>query len=980
MLSRYFIEVSRVLEHHGGTVEKFIGDAVMAVFGIPVVHEDDALRAVRAVTELRESLYALNEELRAEYGTELRFRTGINTGEVIAGDPSEGQSFATGHAVAVAQRLEAAASAGEILIGDPTYRLVREAVLVEPIEPLELKGKSEPVRAWRLLGVLTGAPAYARRSDAPMVGRDRELDRLRRSFEEASTTRECRVISVIGSAGIGKSRLVKELLTAVEVDAVVLTGHCLPYGKGITYWPLRDLVRRAAGEVTIEGIERLLHGEPEAEKVAARMAGAIGIAGSRSAPEETMWAVRRFLEHLARERPVVIAFDDLQWAEQTFLDLIEYLLGWIRDAPILIICMARPDLLESAPGWLAAVPNAASIVLEPLSEPEAETLLDVLSGETELSADLFARITEASEGNPLFVEQMLAMLTENGYASGDLPIPPTIHALLAARLDHLEAGERAVVERASVIGKEFWRGAINELTPPEEREAAGSLLMTLTRKEFIEPAISIFREEDGFRFRHILIRDAAYLQVPKQTRAALHERFAGWLEQTAGERASELDEIVGYHLEQAHGYRAELGLSGPGSAELAARAGERLAAAGRRAIVARGDIAAGAALLSRAVELLPDDHPERPALLTELGRAFMHTGDFASTDEVLTKALATAVATGDRRLELRTTIEREFLQSYTSPEGSALDDSHVADEVIPELEALGDDAGLARAWWLKSEADLNACRWGARAHGLERALEHARRSGVETEIAVITYQHTQALYFGPTPVTEAVALCERYLAENAENRLLEASVTGALGGLTAMQGDFDRARSLQARARAIYAELGLLFRLAFISSLLGADIEQFAGQPAEAVSILRRAYEDVERMGAMSPTATMAAFLADALSQDGQQEEADELARFSEEHAPENDIVTQVLWRTARARGLAEPESAEAERLARHAAALARETDYPDLKARSFTCLAQVLGPGEEQSSLYAASRETWEQKGNVSALARLPVGSAHPA
>jgi class 3 adenylate cyclase/tetratricopeptide (TPR) repeat protein len=982
MLSRYFIEVSRVLEHHGGTVEKFIGDAVMAVFGIPVVHEDDALRAVRAVTELRESLHALNEELLAEFGMELRVRTGINTGEVVAGDPGEGQAFATGSAVATAQRLEAAASPGEILIGDSTFRLVREAVLVEPLEPLQLKGKSQPVRAWRLLGVLSGAPAFARRLDSPMVGRDRELERLRTAFEEAVRTRECRVISVIGTAGIGKSRIVKELLSSIEDDASVLSGRCLPYGKGITYWPLRDLVRRAAGEVSREGIERILEGNPDADKIASRISGAIGIAGSKSAPEETMWAVRRLLEHLARDQPLVIAFDDLQWAEPTFLDLIEYLLGWIRDAPILIVCMARPDLLELHPGWLGTFASATAIVLDPLSEAEAEELLDLLSGETDLTADLFARITDAAEGNPLYVEQMLAMLTENGTGNGssshDLAIPPTIHALLAARLDRLESEERAVIERASVIGKEFWRGAISELTPEEERGSSGARLMTLSRKELIEPSVSIFPNEDGFRFRHILIRDAAYLGIPKETRAHLHERYAGWLERTTGERASELDEIIGYHLEQAHGYRTELGPSGP--AELATRAGERLAAAGRRAIVARGDVSAAATLIARAVDLLPPDHPDRAALLTELGSARMRTGDFAGADAALTKAHDSATATGDRRLELRTTIEREFFRSFTSPEGSALDDSHVADEVIPELEALGDDVGLAKAWWLKSEADVNACRWGARAHALERALEHARQSGVEAEIAVITSLHAQALYFGPTPVAEAVTRCEEYLAENAENRTLEASVTGILAGLSAMQGDFDRARSLQAGARAIYEDLGLRFRLAVTSSLLGADIEQLAGQLDEAVSILRDAFKTVQGMGAMSTTATMAAFLADALSQAGEHDPADDAARFSEEHAPSSDIVTQVLWRIARARALADRQTAVAEELARHAAALARDTDYPDLKARTLTCLAQVISPGEEQLSLLEEARAIYERKGNVAAVARLPIGSVHPA
>jgi len=978
MLSRYFIEVSRVLEHHGGTVEKFIGDAVMAVFGIPVVHEDDALRAVRAATELREALHGLNEELHSQFGMELRVRTGINTGEVIAGDPGQGQAFATGAAVALAQRLEAAASPGEILIGDTTFRLVREAVLVEPLEPLDLKGKSQPVRAWRLLGVLSGAPAYARRLDSPMVGRDEELERLRAAFEEASEERECRVINVVGAAGIGKSRLVKELLGTVEDNASILVGRCLPYGKGITYWPLRDIVRRAAGEVSRERIEMLLDDEPEAEKIAACVAGAIGIAGSTSAREDTMWAVRRLFEHLAQERPLVIAFDDLQWAEQTLLDLIEYLLGWIRDAPILIVCMARPDLLESTPGWLAGTPNAESIILEPLSEQEAETLLELLRGETELGSDLFTRITDAAEGNPLFVEQMLAMLTENGPASTDLAIPPTIHALLAARLDRLEPEERALVERASVIGKEFWRGPVVELTRTEEREASGPRLMTLMRKEFIEPAASIFPEEDGFRFRHILIRDAAYLGIPKETRAQLHERYAGWLEQTAGGRAGELDEIIGYHLEQSHQYREELAPAGPG--ELAARAGERLAAAGRRAMAARGDVSAAAELISRAVNLLPSDHPERPALLTELGSALMRTGDFAHAEGVLDQALEAAVAAGDQRLELRARLEREFCRSFTSPEGSALDDSSVADSTIPLLEELGDDTGLAKAWWLKSEPDVNAQRWGARAEALERALEHARRAGDRAEVGAMTFLHAQALYYGPTPVSEAIERCELNLAEHPGDRLLEASVGTVLAGLRAMQGEFDEARSGYAHAREIHEELGRRFRIATVASLIAADIEQLAGKTEKAAAILRWSYETVKAMDAMSPTATIAGFFSDALALDGQNAEAEEVSRFAEEHAPESDVVTQVLWRMARARAVADDDPRAAEGLARAALALARETDNPDLEASALVCVALVIDRGEEQSSLLAEARELYERKGNVAALARLPAPSPTPS
>jgi class 3 adenylate cyclase/tetratricopeptide (TPR) repeat protein len=981
MLSRYFIEVSRVLEHHGGTVEKFIGDAVMAVFGIPVVHEDDALRAVRAVTELRESLHELNEELGAKFGAELRVRTGINTGEVVAGDPSEGQAFATGDAVAVAQRLEAAASAGEILIGDTTLQLVREAVLVEPLEPLELKGKSRPVRAWRLLGVLSGAPAFARRLDSPMVGRDRELGRLRTAFEEAARTRECRVISVIGTAGIGKSRLVKELLGSVDDEASVLVGRCIPYGKGITYWPLRDLVRRAAGELSRERIEELLEGDPEAKKVAGRVAGAIGIAGSTSAPEETMWAVRRLLEHLARERPLVIAFDDLQWAEPTFLDLIEYLLGWIVDAPILIVCLARPELLEQHPGWLASSPSASAIVLDPLSEAEAEALLDLLSGEQELTADLFLRITGAAEGNPLYVEQMLAMLTEDG-ASGDITIPPTIHALLAARLDRLEPDERALIERASVIGKEFWRGAIAELTPVEEQESAGARLMTLTRKEFIEPAISIFPDEDGFRFRHILIRDAAYLGVPKETRAHLHERYAKWLERTTEPKSSELDEILGYHLEQAFQYRAELGPVGDKATELAARAGERLGRAGRRAMVGGGDVAAAESLMSRAVALLPDEQPLRRELLTELGSARMMTGDFAGAGEVLEEAVTSASAAGDARVESRALIEREFYKTFAGSEDATLTIPEVTAKAIPILEEAGDNLGLSRAWRLRSELDIRAARWGARADALDRALEHARQAEDQRETGFIVAMLAQSLYFGPTPVEEAIERCEQFLHDVSGDRALEAAIGSMLAGLHAMRGDFDQARELWAAADKLYEALHLSFRRA-ARSYIPASIETLAGDYDAAERELRWGYETLEQMGEMSLRITIAGFLAEALYKQERDDEAERVIEVIEKLAAADDLVPQVLGRSVRAKILAKRgELEDAEELGREVVHLAENTDFPELKASTALDLAEVLdaaGKTDEAQELVSRARELYESKGNVVSAAQCELRSAQP-
>jgi class 3 adenylate cyclase/tetratricopeptide (TPR) repeat protein len=972
VISRYFLGVSRVLEHHGGTVEKFIGDAVMSVFGIPVLHEDDALRAVRAAGELRQALAELNDDLRAEYGIELAVRTGVNTGEVVAGDPSEGQAFATGDAVAVAQRLEASASPGEILIGDATLRLVREAVLVEPVEPLNLKGKALPVKAWRLLGVLTGAPAFARRLETPMVGRERELAELRSAFDDAVERRVCRVVSVLGSAGIGKSRLANELLAEVHDEASVLVGRCLPYGEGITYWPLRDLVREAAGELTLERIEDLLAGEEDAGRVATRVAGAVGIGEGAGAAEETMWAVRRLLEHLARKRPLIVGFDDLQWAESKFLDLVEYLVGWSRDAPILIVCLARPELLDRHPAWLAAIPSATSINLQPLSGTEAERLLELLRGETDVSRELLERITDAAEGNPLFVEQMLAMLTENGSAAAEA-IPPSIHALLAARLDRLEPNDRAVLERASVIGKEFWRGAVTELSPDKETEAVGARLLALARRDFIEPGRSIFPGEDGFRFRHILIRDAAYLGIPKEIRAQLHERYAGWLDGMSGE----LDEIVGYHLEQAYRFRAELGPTGELGAELATRAGERLGRAGRRAI--SGDVAAAANLMSRAVSLLPAKHQLRGELLTELGSALMMGGDFSRADGVLEEAVSAAREAGDARLESRALIEREFHKTFAGSEDATQTIPEVTARAIPILEEAGDHLGLARAWRLRSELDIRAAQWGARSRSLERALEHARQAGDHREEAILLAGLAQAFYFGPTPVPEAIDRCERFLTAVAGDRSLEAAIGSTLAGLHGMRGEFDEARRLWRGAQEAYEALGLMFRRA-ARSYIPASIETLAGRYEAAERELRWGYETLERMAEKSLRATIAGFLAEAVYQQGRDDEAERLTEIGEDLAAADDLVPQVLWRSVRAKVLAgRGELERGDELAREAVSLVEDTDFPDLQASTSCDLAEVLvraGSDEEARHLVARARELFERKGNLVAAERCELGS----
>ncbi|HEY6584014.1 MAG TPA: adenylate/guanylate cyclase domain-containing protein, partial [Gaiellaceae bacterium] len=631
VMDRYFEALRAPLEHHGGTVEKFIGDAVMAVFGIPVAHDDDALRALRAATDMRVALAEMNEDLERDFGVTVAIRTGVNTGEVVAGDHSTGSAFATGDTAGTAQRLEAAARSGEILVGDATYRLVSNAVLVEPVEALTLKGKERPVDAWRLLGVVEGAPPFVRRLDAPMVGRQRELERLREEFDRAVAEQSLRLVTVVGAAGIGKSRLANELVRTVGDEANALVGRCLAYGEGITYWPLRGLVLSAVGDLSPERIEQALDGGEDSARIAGHVAGAVGTGPAAGGSEETFWAVRRLLEQLARRQPLIVGIDELQWAEPAFLDLIEYLGGWSRGAPMLVLCLSRPELLEKRPSW------DVTLSLEPLSEDEAEELVEVMGGNEALDETERGRITAAAEGNPLFLEQLLALKAEVGARE---VIPPSIHALLVSRLDALEPEERRVLECASVVGREFSRSAIGTLA----RNDVSATLLSLARKDLVEPDLALFSWDDGFRFRHILIRDAAYLGVAKETRADLHEGYAAWLQESAGDRVGQFDEILGYHLEQAFRLRQELGAANP---DLRERAGTLLAGAGQRA-AGRGDLLAAIGLLTRAIALLPDSSAERRESLPTLGTALTRTGDFARAEHVFDEALAAAQAAGDK--------------------------------------------------------------------------------------------------------------------------------------------------------------------------------------------------------------------------------------------------------------------------------------------------------------------------------------------
>jgi class 3 adenylate cyclase len=953
VMSRWFERMSQVLERHGGTVEKFIGDAVMAVFGIPDLHEDDALRAVRAATELRVALAQLNDELERELGVHIGIRVGVNSGEVVAGDGTGGQMLVTGDPVNVAKRLEEAARTGEILVGDGTRRLVANAALLEPRDQLTVKGKAGPVIAWNVLGVIEGAPAYARRLDARLVGRSEEMRTLRNTFASAVSARACRIVTVFGPAGIGKSRLAAELSREVRGEAQTLTGRCLPYGDGITFWPLVQIVGALGSD---EGIRELLAGVEDGELVAERVLSAVGPTSTAAAGGEMFWAVRRLLEEAARNHPLVVMVEDIHWAEPTFLDLLEYLAGWTHDAPVLLLCMSRPDLLEERQGWLNA-PNATGIVLAPLTDSESDALLDELAQEWPLDETARRQIKEAAEGNPLYVEQMTAMLAEGGPADS---IPPSIQALLAARLDRLPPEERAVLERAAVAGKEFGRSAILRLSDDAQREDIDARLLSLARKDLLAAKPG---REDAYRFRHALIRDAAYAGIPKELRAQLHERFANWAIGTNAGRAGELDEIVGYHYEQAYRYREQLGPPDEASRELARQAAELLGGAGRRAF-ARDDMPAALSLLDRAVALITDQEPARLELMRELSMALWWAGEVARAELLLNGLIEAAAAFGNQKQEWSGLIERAARKNVSGGDTGADELLEVSREAIAVFEELGYDAGLARAWSRIAYAHQMRSQFGPAEEAGEQALVHARAAQDAHEEARIVDSLCTSLLWGPAPAQEAIERCEEMLAWSRGSRVMEANIGISLAGLKGMRGDFDEARALAASARQTYRELGLRLAVAGLTQVSG-PLELLAGNLEAAEQELREGLEIMEPVGSIG---YQAALLANVLLRRGAADEAERLASIAQAQAADANIAAQVVWRGVKARLDADPALAE------EAVEVADLTDDLNLRADALMNLAESLRLADEPDQASDALQRAvklYEQKGNVVGAAR---------
>jgi class 3 adenylate cyclase/tetratricopeptide (TPR) repeat protein len=926
VMGSWYEAMRDAVEAHGGTVEKFIGDAVMAVFGLPQAHEDDALRAVRAALEMQQA------------AGDLVLRIGINTGVVITGD--EQTTLVTGDAVNTAKRLEQAAGGGEILVGAVTERLIRHAVELEPVEPVDAKGKSQAVEAWRVLSLVAGAESFARRFDTPLVGRRRELAVLRDELTASADGRTCRLVTLVAPAGVGKTRLAAEFATEVGDYATVLSGRCLAYGDGITFWPLVELLRSFGGE---DAVARTVADEADGALVVERLRA---LTAGSSSPEELFWAVRRLFETLARRRPLVVVLEDVHWAEETLLDLVEHVSRWSSDAPILLLCIARPELLEERPRWEGAV-----VRLEPLSSDEAAELLDALDGSGLLSPELRERVAGTAQGNPLYAEQLVAMLEDEARVAVELvALPPTIQALLEARLDRLEPAARDVLERAAVVGKDFWPGAISALG--EGEEALGATLLELVRRELVEPAASTVPGEDGFTFRHALIRDAAYSSTPLRRRAAHHERFAEWV--SSADFGEEFDEIHGYHLEQAVRLRRELGTDDEHVRTLAGTAHELLASAGRRAY-ARGDAPAACNLLERALALEGDDLELRRIL----AQALWDAGERPHAVELLKAVADDAAAAGDRAQEWYARLDAVVVEGVTD----FLETASQAVEVFSELD---DERGLSEAWRRIARAELIRCSFSAAAAAAERALHYARRCEERLAVSRATDVLATAMLWGPTPVADGIRRCEELMREEPDNELLRANALYALAGLRALEGSFAEARSLLAEATGIYRDLGLRMSLAGLTQI-AAQIERLAGDPVAAEAELRAGLDVLVVTGA---EALQNGLLAGALVAQGRYEEARGPAEEARRLAAADDVMDTVAWESALARvEAAAGNREEALALARDAVARAAMTDGLTMRAEALLDLAAVLtaaGETEEAAHAEREASELYAQKGRV--------------
>ncbi len=921
-VTRFFDEVSHCVEAHGGIVEKFAGDAVLAAFGVPQAHEDDAERAIKAA-------FAILDQVR-ELGLEARI--GIESGEVVV-DEAE-STFVTGEAVNVAARLEQRAGSGEVLIGPVARGLSYQAIDADELGPVELKGLPDAIPVWRAVCAGDGS----RRSSsvrAPLIGRESELELLGNTFDRTVRDRRAHLFTIYGEAGVGKSRLAREFVDGVE-GATVLVGRCLPYGESITYWPLAEMVKTVAGISDDDPIEEAfdkLKACCEDEAVADLLGLASGVLealeGDRST-QEIAWAARAFVEKLAETQPVVLAFEDIHWAEEPLLELVEHLADWVR-APLLLLCLARAELLEVHPGWGGGRVRATAIELEALGIAQSEQLVEaLLAGEAgALGPEVRRALLEKTEGNPLFVEETIRMVLEREGHGGVERIPDSLQALIGARIDRLPPTHRSLLRRAAVIGRVFWAGALERLSPDVENvgEAVDDLLL----RDFLLPeARSSISGEVAFRFKHVLIREVAYAGLSKSARADHHARFADWLKERAGD---ELIEIRAYHLDHAVSLLAEL--DGAAPEELAHEAAEALHSAGRRALAREANRSARK-LLVRAAELEPTLMNRYRAAL-----AARRLADLPALSAEMELVARDAEEAGEQRIY--------GLALTGLAEAALLRDADVMkakDLVELALEALADADPSARfealsmraniGWWLGDLVEAE--------HDWRAALELARDAGLKHAESVATHE-LASVYRTRLELDRVQPLLERAreLAEESGSIVARAMALGSWANLHYLKGELDEAEELGEQARELLAEAGSAWRLARILLLL-AHVARRRGADAKAERLLResiRILKPLEDRGSLCESQRL---LAEILLGRGKIDEAERLALEAiETVGPHDRISVATTTMTLGVVRAAQGRDEEAERLLREAQVALAATGFRETEIGALEALIQFF-------------------------------------
>jgi class 3 adenylate cyclase len=957
ILTRFFDMARHVIEQHGGTVDKYIGDAIMAVFGVPVLHEDDPLRAVRAAAALHEALGRLNEELERDFGVVLQVHTGVNTGEVVTGTA---ERLVTGDAVNIAARLQQAAVPGQILLGETVERWVRPVATVTELEPLTMRGKAAPVPAYQLVSIDAGDEARrsGRQLGSPLVGRVAEQQLLAATYARTARERTCGLITVLGDPGVGKSRLVDTFVSSLD-HATVVAGRCLAYGQGITYWPVVEIVEHLMAKDPGGAVARLLADNAD---IAAGAKALLGETSTATFSGEIAWAVRRMLEASAAVCPVVAVVDDLHWATPTVLELIDYVAGTGRTAPVLLVCLTRLELLERCPDWGGGKPNTTSILLEPLSPEETDALVDALLAVQPPAAigtadDLRFRIRESAGGNPLFVEEMVGLAVEA--SEPQLKVPPSIQALMAARLDQLPPADRRMLQCAAVEGQAFHADTLKTLVP--DTIDVDSRLEELIRKDLLRPDLPSLPGGRAYRFRHILLRDAAYDGLPQLTRANLHVRFADWLvEEAPGLPA--LDELAGYHLEQAVRYHESQRTRPENTKAIAAAAARHLESAGLRALD-RGDMSSAVDLLQRASHVaVGGDDISRGLLLAD---ALGLSGQVEAALEHARGLADNAAVRGDRVAETKARLSAAHWLMRCDPEaGSKQMGAIIA--LARDIFADGtDETSSAYLWRDVADYEHRQSHFGAAFTAAVTASAQASAADLRFLAQSMNVFAAAAVNYGPTTVGDAV----RWLADQQlVSPLQQIGLDLVRADLLGQGGQFDEARAIIRAATVAMAERQPSSNLPVLHSLAEWRLAMTTGDLHRAEETMRQCCERLERAGERSRLSTYVCFLAQTLYRQGRFGEAGTWAMRGKELAAADDTITHMASLQVRAKLAARTHDfSTGVAFAEEAVALAESTDSPVRRGEAHLDLAEVeylSGRVDDAAAHVAAAVGEFERKG----------------